>query len=545
MVAGVVTGPTVVSCIERGDFGQCISEAYFGAQPTAVADVAPAAEQPAAPVEPTQEPEVVEEVEVAEVAEPTEAAEEPVVATGPAPAFTLVRVEPDGSAVIAGSASPSSEIQVFANEELLGSEKAESTGDFVYVTESPLPSGGVELRLLDVATGEFATQSVVVIVQEDRTSEPLVVASEPGQASAILQGLETESVAEAEAEAEIAEEAVAVADVATSARTAEPAASVEVEEQALVEAEQSTEPAEQAVADTSAPVSETTSAVAAAEAVPAEEPAQAAEQLAAVQQPAQMDEPAPVIAIVPPTIDAVEIDGDHNFFAGGGTEGLSVRLYVENRPVGTAEVQDGRWLVEAENVLTAASQRIRVDMLNPDGTVASRAEVDFIVDLPELAPEPEQQPVAVAQAPAQETAAQPAPAVVQTPAAVEAPEQAEPAQTAATVPETPAEPATQPAEVAAVKPESESPVVEETAQPVPAPVPTLIGTTTGNRTTSGHVIIRRGDNLWTIARRVYGEGLRYTQIFEANANQIRNPDLIYPGQVFDLPGTDVVLGNEQ
>jgi nucleoid-associated protein YgaU len=45
----------------------------------------------------------------------------------------------------------------------------------------------------------------------------------------------------------------------------------------------------------------------------------------------------------------------------------------------------------------------------------------------------------------------------------------------------------------------------------------------------------RGDNLWNIARAHYGEGLHYTVIFEANKSQIRDPDLIYPGQVFSLP----------
>lgn len=45
----------------------------------------------------------------------------------------------------------------------------------------------------------------------------------------------------------------------------------------------------------------------------------------------------------------------------------------------------------------------------------------------------------------------------------------------------------------------------------------------------------RGDNLWNIARAHYGEGLRYTVIFDANKGQIRDPDLIYPGQVFSVP----------
>ena len=49
------------------------------------------------------------------------------------------------------------------------------------------------------------------------------------------------------------------------------------------------------------------------------------------------------------------------------------------------------------------------------------------------------------------------------------------------------------------------------------------------------VIVQPGNSLWRIARRRYGEGTQYTLILEANANQIRDPDLIYPGQVFALP----------
>ncbi|TVR79229.1 MAG: LysM peptidoglycan-binding domain-containing protein [Rhodospirillales bacterium] len=53
---------------------------------------------------------------------------------------------------------------------------------------------------------------------------------------------------------------------------------------------------------------------------------------------------------------------------------------------------------------------------------------------------------------------------------------------------------------------------------------------------SGHtVVIRPGENLWRIARDVYGSGFAYTAIYEANRDQIRDPDLIYPGQVFTLP----------
>lgn len=45
----------------------------------------------------------------------------------------------------------------------------------------------------------------------------------------------------------------------------------------------------------------------------------------------------------------------------------------------------------------------------------------------------------------------------------------------------------------------------------------------------------RGDSLWRISRQLYGAGIRYTQIYEANRGQIRDPDLIYPGQVLVAP----------
>ncbi|WP_323130082.1 LysM peptidoglycan-binding domain-containing protein, partial [Sinorhizobium medicae] len=57
------------------------------------------------------------------------------------------------------------------------------------------------------------------------------------------------------------------------------------------------------------------------------------------------------------------------------------------------------------------------------------------------------------------------------------------------------------------------------------------------------VIIRRGDTLWQISRRVYGAGLRYTTIYLANREQIENPDLIRPGQVFGVP--DEMLTEEE
>lgn len=49
------------------------------------------------------------------------------------------------------------------------------------------------------------------------------------------------------------------------------------------------------------------------------------------------------------------------------------------------------------------------------------------------------------------------------------------------------------------------------------------------------VTVQPGYTLWGIARQRYGRGIEYVKVFEANRGQIRNPDLIYPGQVFSLP----------
>ena len=49
------------------------------------------------------------------------------------------------------------------------------------------------------------------------------------------------------------------------------------------------------------------------------------------------------------------------------------------------------------------------------------------------------------------------------------------------------------------------------------------------------VTVQPGNTLWGISRENYGEGLMYVHVFEANKDRIRNPDLIYPGQVFTVP----------
>jgi len=91
-----------------------------------------------------------------------------------------------------------------------------------------------------------------------------------------------------------------------------------------------------------------------------------------------------------------------------------------------------------------------------------------------------------------------------------------------------------------VQPKADTPVAPtetadnappEQTQPVSVPAkraPTVIRT-------GRAVIIKRGDNLWRISRKTYGLGIRYTTIYNANRNQIRNPHRIYVGQIFKIP----------
>lgn len=54
-------------------------------------------------------------------------------------------------------------------------------------------------------------------------------------------------------------------------------------------------------------------------------------------------------------------------------------------------------------------------------------------------------------------------------------------------------------------------------------------------TEDGRVIVQPGNSLWRIARRLYGDGAAFTIIYQANREQIRDPDLIYPNQIFLAP----------
>ncbi|MDR1692794.1 MAG: LysM peptidoglycan-binding domain-containing protein, partial [Oscillospiraceae bacterium] len=69
-----------------------------------------------------------------------------------------------------------------------------------------------------------------------------------------------------------------------------------------------------------------------------------------------------------------------------------------------------------------------------------------------------------------------------------------------------------------------------------ASVPKETPTRTDNRVQSGTYTVQTGDSLWKIAQKLLGSGARYTEIYELNKDIIKNPNLIYAGQVLKIPG---------
>ena len=94
-----------------------------------------------------------------------------------------------------------------------------------------------------------------------------------------------------------------------------------------------------------------------------------------------------------------------------------------------------------------------------------------------------------------------------------------------------------PAEVSAEAQPTEPPPAETpSAEAVPLPEPAdPAAATMAAEAVPVTVTVQPGFTLWGIAQERYGDGVLYVQVFEANRDKIRDPDLIYPGQVFSVP----------
>lgn len=474
--------------------------------------------------------------------------------TAPAPTFDLVRVEPTGDAVMAGRAAPLYTVEVLSNGAVISTTKADQGGDWAIVLDKPLRPGAHDLSLMaisaDGALRQPSIERATVVVPEAGKGEVIAMISQPNQPSRVVQApaVEAPPVPAAAPPAEVAkvEPPPAPAEVAKVEPPPAPVEVAKVEPPAPVTA---AAPVPEIVVElpalasagtdlaSSAPTLEVPAPVIAAPAEPVIELpplASTGTDLAlapAVAPPAPEPAPAKVEPVAVVNVEAVELEGTRLYIAGAASAGASIRAYIDDGEWAETIANDGgRFLIEGERAFSPGTYRIRIDRLRADGSVAARAEVPFevipVTPPPVVAAAPEPQP-APPPAPV-ETPATPAPAPVEPAPAVAATPAPEPAVAApADAPPVVATAPTTTPDVAASPPTA----VEAAPVAVVGVAPTIVAGADGRRV----VIVKRGDNLWNIAQAAYGSGYRYTTIYRANRKQIRDPDWIYPGQVFRVP----------
>ncbi len=439
----------------------------------------------------------------AEVPAPSADGTQPATADDPAsqsgvqaPAFDLVRVEADGSIVIAGRAAPNAKVEAVIGSRVIGTATASPGGEFAIILDDPLKAGDYQIVLRSTTPDNIVAMSqetAIVSVPESSDGQVLALVEEPGKPSELIT-----------VPAPVQPKARQTAGSTTAA---------------------SGEPQPATIEQKAATASKET-------------------------QPGRLATEQPNGSKV--NVEAVEIDGRKIFVAGSSDAGRLVRAYANEILLGeTKTSQGGRFLVEAERDLPVGDYIIRVDALAPDGAkVVARAAVPF---------EREQgENVAAVAAPA--ASATPAPdgtqaAAKTTPTASGTPQAAEPAnadgepasqQTADSAADptiTTSQTATGNAAAGSMDASAQKPAAgadastEKSASVAGGDAAVAASETTAPKLQSvdGSVIIRRGDSLWRISKRVYGRGMRYSHIYLANQEQIRNPDLIMPGQVFTVP----------
>jgi len=236
------------------------------------------------------------------------------------------------------------------------------------------------------------------------------------------------------------------------------------------------------------------------------------------------------------SVEAVEIEGNKIFVAGVADPGTTVRVYANDMVLGEAKTSPvGRFLVESIHELAVGDYIIRADMLAPDGVkVAARAAVPFT-----RAPGESVAAVASGEAGsgnARNGAAAPAGAegTAASGQSGNAVSGNAANSTAASSGQLSAGEGSNGAAQAVASGAQGSAVLPSLDSDISKQPPTVVSPKL--QETSGAVIIRRGDTLWQISRRLYGHGVRYSTIYLANQDQIEDPNLIWPGQIFAVPG---------
>ncbi|MEM9584908.1 MAG: hypothetical protein AAGA08_17480 [Pseudomonadota bacterium] len=367
------------------------------------------------------------------------------------PSFDVVRIDPQGSAVIAGSGEPGAEIRLMVNGAEIATATADRNGQFVALFDLPPSEDPRSLTAeTDGAAGKSITSTGAVLIAPTRPvelvdAEPIKPTEEDSAAAAN----DTEATAPAEPNVQVAaqddalpetdapvENGASVEEVVTDAEATaseQIASSVEPQRTQTTDLQSANVEAQPQPEVPDVPDSPTV-VLADASGVKVLQPAP---------QPAvPSDEGPSVVANL--VIDTITYDPQGEVaLAGRGAGASFARVYLNDRVVQTVKINpDGTWRTPLPDV-DAGVYRLRIDEVSAQGDVTSRVETPFQREEPEVAAVSVQRPNAV--------------------------------------------------------------------------------------------IVQEGFTLWAIAKDRFGEGREYVRVYEANRDLIRDPDLIYPGQVFEIP----------
>ena len=340
-------------------------------------------------------------------------------ASSSTPSFDVVRVDPTGSMVIAGRASPGSAVTVTSDGAAIGTATADQAGQWVIIPEQKVSAGNHELGLSASApaTGVVAADRVVMLAvpAPGKTVGEAATGTAAGSTQAANGAAPAQTAAAGTSSMGMAPAGTAAGNggaLALLVPKGDSGGTVVLQQPGA------------AAGTASSGTAVTAGAASTAAAAPAS---------------AQTGG----IADGALALDAVDYN-DHGAvtIGGRGSVGAMVQVYLDNNLIGAAMVdQSGRWQLTPTGEVAPRLHTLRIDQIARDGKVMARVE---------------------------------------------------------------------------------SPFLRAASVVVPA---------------DQAFVVQPGNSLWRIARRTYGSGLRYSVIYEANRDAIRNPDLIYPGQVFAIPPT--------
>jgi nucleoid-associated protein YgaU len=432
--------------------------ATTGSEPVLAArtpDAPEVATEPAAPLENAEEADRADAESEATAPEALGADTEEETAPETAPSFDLVRVSPDGNAVIAGRGTPGARVRVLLDDAEVAETEIDASGSFVLLQPLGTSASPRVITLAErMGDAERIGAEEIILAPSPESPEAQVTASAENSEEMKVRPVGADDAGDAPTET-AAMETDAAPETPPSEAPSQQAALPDAEEPGIEPDSESSEPtaASDAPSETAALDPATGNAV---PDLPDLAPPEAAPQPTAVllSGPEGVDvvQPATEPADLPDgdfvALDAISYDdGGDVSLSGRATPGGSVRIYVDNSEVTLTDVSEGgRWRTGLPGT-EPGTYTLRLDRVDAEGRVLARIESPFRRE---------------------------------SRAAIEA-----------------------------AAPETGGPVYAVTVQP--------------------------GNTLWGISRERYGEGLLYVKVFEANQDLIRDPDLIYPGQVFALP----------